>query len=524
MSRLSLSKSPLATKTSAALMVWLLSILLPTESLVPNIVRSASAQGYPDDQEFPEMMLPGQDGDATGTGRRARSKATTKRGRAVDKSAAKKTATKGANGTTKASDAGPGAFAGTIAPIFVANCTTCHSGQGQGVRRGKFELTTFDKLSKGTADHKVIVPGKPDESSLVLHIRGDETPQMPPGQDKLSKEAIAKIEQWVKAGAKLDPGLDPKAIFQSYAATPEQLRKADLAKLPADKRDAKTESAGRERWKQAGAKLTEVIPGEHFIMFTSLPRERATSTLKSMEPQFAHLRRFLGDTAMNWPEKLSLYVFSTNKEFTEFVRTVEGRDADLDSLTSAKLAIAQPYIAVVDPAGGKKEEVAAPKRKSRPKRGEDAASSANDRSLQGVLAEALGTSCMGLVGAAPRWLREGVGTYLAAQITVEKHSTYYQRLRRFALEKVDQGWETKASDALGDGIQLAPDEFHAISFAIVEALNSPDYREHLPAFVHAMFEGGGKLDDALKAVYNGTRENFLELTKTYVFSHYGNNE
>jgi mono/diheme cytochrome c family protein len=520
MSRPHRSPSPLATKLVVASMVWLLPIVLPADGLTPGTIGSASAQDFGDGTEFPDMALPGQDIDPSAMPRRPRSKATVKRVRPADKSAAKKTSTTDATRTAKVAETSQGVFAQTIAPIFVANCSGCHSGQGQGLRRGKFELTTFDKLSKGTPDHKVIVPGKPDESSLVLHIRGDETPRMPPGQDKLSKEAIGKIEQWVKAGAKLDTGLDPKAAFQTYAASPEQVRKANLAKLPADKRDAKTEAAGRERWKQAGAKLTEVIPGEHFIIFTSLPRERATSTVKAMEPQYGHLRRFLGDATMNWPEKLSLYVFATNKEFTEFVRTVEGREADPDSPPSAKLAIAQPYIAVVDPAGGTK---AVAKRRPRSKRTDDADASANDRSLQGVLTEALGTACMGLTGSAPRWLREGIGTFLASRITVERHSTYYQRLRHVALEKLEQGWDTKVIEALGDGNQLSPDEFHAISFAIVEALNAPDYQDHFPAFVHAMFEGGGKLDDALRAIYNGTRENFLELTRTWV-AHYGNIE
>jgi mono/diheme cytochrome c family protein len=429
--------------------------------------------------------------------------------------------TKDSAKTPKAADPSQQTFANTIAPIFVANCSGCHSGEGQGVRRGKLELTSFDKLTKGTPDHKVIEPGKPDDSALVLRIRGDQTPQMPPGQNKLSKEAIAKIEQWVKAGAKLDAGLDPKAEFKTYAATPDQLRKADLAKLPTNVRDQKTEAAGRDRWKQANAKLTEVIPSDHFMIFTSIPKERAASTVKSMEPQYNHLRRFLGEAAMDWPEKLSLYVFPNIKEFTEFVRTVEARDLDVDSQSTVKLAIEHPYIAVVDPTGGKKEEP--PRRKSRSKKGDDATSGGNDRSLQGILTETLGAACMGLSGDAPRWLREGIGTYLASQIPSERNSPYYARLRRIALEKLEQGWETKASEALGDGRQMASDEFRAVSFAIVEALNSPEYRDQFPAFVSGMFEGAGKLDDVLRLVYNGTRENFLELTKVWV-AHYGNIE
>ena len=75
---------------------------------------------------------------------------------------------------------------------------------------------------------KVIEPGKPDESHLVLRLRGEETPKMPEGNKNLAEAAIEKIASWVKAGARLDPGIDPKATLDSYAPTSEQLRIAEL--------------------------------------------------------------------------------------------------------------------------------------------------------------------------------------------------------------------------------------------------------------------------------------------------------
>ena len=71
---------------------------------------------------------------------------------------------------------------------------------------------------------EIVLAGKPDESHLVLRIKGDEEPRMPQGgQNRMSDEAIATIERWVKEGAKLDTGVDPKKPMKSYAATPEQL-------------------------------------------------------------------------------------------------------------------------------------------------------------------------------------------------------------------------------------------------------------------------------------------------------------
>ena len=134
----------------------------------------------------------------------------------------------------------------------MANCINCHSGDNVGVRRGKLDLTTFENLMKGSKkrkdDPEVVIAGKPDDSHLVLRIKGDEEPRMPQGgQNRMSDAAIATIEQWVKEGAQLDAGLDPKKPMKSYAASPEQLMRNQLAKLP----PAGTRQEGRSRRSRA---------------------------------------------------------------------------------------------------------------------------------------------------------------------------------------------------------------------------------------------------------------------------------
>lgn len=91
-------------------------------------------------------------------------------------------------------------FSQDIAPILVANCIGCHSGDGVGVKRGKLDLSTFAKLQTGSAAHKVIEPGNPGESPLVQRIKGEgDLPRMPQGNNaKLTAAAITKIERWVK--------------------------------------------------------------------------------------------------------------------------------------------------------------------------------------------------------------------------------------------------------------------------------------------------------------------------------------
>ncbi len=75
------------------------------------------------------------------------------------------------------------------------------------MKRGKLDLTTYENLKKGsqkrTDDPEIVVAGKPEDSHLVLRIKGEE-PRMPPGNNnRVSPEAIAKIEQWGERGGEV---------------------------------------------------------------------------------------------------------------------------------------------------------------------------------------------------------------------------------------------------------------------------------------------------------------------------------
>ena len=81
-----------------------------------------------------------------------------------------KTAT-GDNSAANAAPAGAISFKNDVAPILVANCVDCHSQGRPGLVRGKLDLTSFAKLMEGTSKEKVIEPGKPDDSHLVLRVK-----------------------------------------------------------------------------------------------------------------------------------------------------------------------------------------------------------------------------------------------------------------------------------------------------------------------------------------------------------------
>jgi len=402
-------------------------------------------------------------------------------------------------------------FSRDIAPILVGNCIECHNPER---RRGKFDMTTFQKLMTGSEAHKVIVPGKPDESHLVLHIKGEEDPKMPPGNRELAAEAITRIETWVKAGALLDVGIDPGALLKTIAPSADDRRRSELAKLSPEERDKKLEAVAKERWEKAGAKTApEMNSSSNFVMFSNLPKDRVTNTLKVLETQWLQLNKLLGRTqARNPSEKVSVYVFNETANYIEFARTVGNRNAEQSEQAHGNLALEAPYLAATDPLAGR-EEVSTKKRAIRTKKGEDLGGP--ERSLAGLLVEQLGTAATSHAGKPPRWLSLGLGAYLASQ--VEPRSPYYRRLREETAQQFKLGWSTKAQEALGDSTDT--EKVRAVGFSLVEWLASAN-RPQFPVFVRGMLEGQEKLDAGIKELWGLTREEFLTLWGEWVAMHY----
>ena len=104
----------------------------------------------------------------------------------------------------------PVSFINDVAPVLKENCFACHDARK---RSGKYDMTTFEKLTAGGAGGEPIAPGKPGDSEFYTLTVSTEDRRMPP-RDKGEAVPRAKAEliaRWIKEGAKLDPGLDPKA-------------------------------------------------------------------------------------------------------------------------------------------------------------------------------------------------------------------------------------------------------------------------------------------------------------------------
>ncbi len=105
-------------------------------------------------------------------------------------------------------------FDSQIAPILQKNCLACHS---SAAKMGGFILENYAALMKGGAHGAAIVPGKADQSRLILMLEGTVQPRMPFGADPLPAADIATMKAWVEGGA---PGPAPGETTRTLAPLP----------------------------------------------------------------------------------------------------------------------------------------------------------------------------------------------------------------------------------------------------------------------------------------------------------------
>ena len=97
-----------------------------------------------------------------------------------------------------------------IVPIFEEVCYSCHSPEEK--IDAELDMTTVEKLLIGGEKYGAcIVPGKPDESTIVKYVRGELLPQMPEDDMPLTRDEIHLIRMWIAAGA-IDDSQSPEPI------------------------------------------------------------------------------------------------------------------------------------------------------------------------------------------------------------------------------------------------------------------------------------------------------------------------
>jgi hypothetical protein len=307
-----------------------------------------------------------------------------------------------------------------------------------------------------------------------------------------------------------------------YAATLEDLKKAELAKLSPEAREEIAVQTGRDRWKKATKVEPEITSTKngHFLLFSNLPRDRATKLMTAMESQFTTINKYLASPkgpALNPSEKISLYVFKDNLAFVEFVRTNENQDVETGELARAKLGIDSPYIVAVDPAFGGEEVVSTPKKATKKKKADDTPTGP-DRTLAAVLTEPLVTAAVNKAGKPPRWVSLGFGAFLASKLDPAS-SGYYRALRKETVANFQINWVSKANDALGG--EAKTETTRAIGFSLFEWMAANSNPVVVSRFLQTMLEGQAKLDDAIGNCLNLNRQEFLDNSGLWIIEKYG---
>ena len=104
----------------------------------------------------------------------------------------------------------PPSYANQVRPLLAKYCLECHNARQA---KGEFVLESFRALQEGGKSGAAVVPGKPDESRLVLLVEGKDKPAMPPKNARQpSREEIAVLRAWVAAGARDDSAAVAVAI------------------------------------------------------------------------------------------------------------------------------------------------------------------------------------------------------------------------------------------------------------------------------------------------------------------------
>ncbi|HEY5312541.1 MAG TPA: c-type cytochrome domain-containing protein, partial [Pirellulales bacterium] len=99
-------------------------------------------------------------------------------------------------------------YAEHIQPIFREHCYTCHS---QDTAKSDLALDSYGATMRGGAGGEVVLTGDLESSRLWMLVSHQETPKMPPEQDKLAEAKLALIKQWILDGALESAGSKAKA-------------------------------------------------------------------------------------------------------------------------------------------------------------------------------------------------------------------------------------------------------------------------------------------------------------------------
>lgn len=112
--------------------------------------------------------------------------------------------------------------------VFVEKCGECHGPNAKKIKKFGY----VDDLPRMAANPKLVVPGKPDDSSMWTTVEDGEMP--PEESPQLTADEKQLIHDWVKFGA--PPAAHPPAIATTTASTQPGISKSAGTAAPAPQR------------------------------------------------------------------------------------------------------------------------------------------------------------------------------------------------------------------------------------------------------------------------------------------------
>jgi hypothetical protein len=119
---------------------------------------------------------------------------------------AEETTMNAAQNAIKATNKSDVSFKNDILPILQDHCISCHSPGGKGTLKSGLDMTSYEKLMKGTVFGAVVLPGNSEASTFTKLLTGtNQGLKMPSGlnaEGTLDTQYIMLMRNWVKQGAK----------------------------------------------------------------------------------------------------------------------------------------------------------------------------------------------------------------------------------------------------------------------------------------------------------------------------------
>lgn len=94
-----------------------------------------------------------------------------------------------------------------VQPILRQHCFSCH---GSDDAKSDLRVDNYAALMRGGASGEVVIAGDTDFSRLWMLVSHQESPEMPPKQDKLPEETLNTIKAWIAGGALENAGSTAK--------------------------------------------------------------------------------------------------------------------------------------------------------------------------------------------------------------------------------------------------------------------------------------------------------------------------